>query len=52
MIKLTVTILFYGSIDFYKVNNVSEIDDKVFVQSVNTIMIDATPGKVRDVAEK
>ena len=37
---------------FYKVDNIAEMNDKVFVQSVNTIMIDATPGKVRDVAEK
>ena len=46
-IKFTLIILFYGSIDFYKVNNVAESDDKVFVQSVNTIMIYATSGEPR-----
>ena len=37
---------------FYKVNNVAEMNDKVFVHSVNTIMISATSGKGREIAEK
>ena len=41
-----------GIQDFYEVDNVSEMNDKVFVQSVDMILIDATSGKGRDVAEK
>ena len=37
---------------FYKVDNVSEMNDKVLMHKVNTIVIDATSGKGRDVAEK
>ena len=37
---------------FYKIDNVGEMSDKVFVQSVDTIMIDATSGKCPDFAEK
>ena len=37
---------------FYKVDNVAEMNDKVFMHKVNTIVIDATSGKGRDVAEK
>ena len=36
---------------FYRVDNVAEMNDKVFVQIENTIMNDATSGKDRDVAE-
>ena len=41
-----------GAQGFYRVDNVAEMNDKVFVQRVNTIVIDATSGKGRDVAEK
>ena len=41
-----------GAQGFYKVENVTEMKDKDFVQSVNTIMIYAMSGKGRDVAEK
>ena len=44
-IKFTLIILFNGSIQVYKVDN-------VYVQNVNKIMIDATFGKGRDTAEK
>ena len=37
---------------FYKIDNVGEMSDKVFVQSVDTIMIDETSGKCPDFAEK
>ncbi len=35
-----------GAQSFYKVDNVAEMNDKVFVQSVNTIVIDATVRQV------
>ena len=41
-----------GAQGFYEVDNVAEMKDKVFVQSVNRFIIDATSGKGRDVAEK
>ena len=41
-----------GAQGFYKVDNVGEMSDKVFVQSVDTIMIYTTSGKGREVAEK
>ena len=44
-IKFTPIILFNGSIKVYKV-------DDVYVQNVNTIMIDATFSKAREGAEK
>ena len=52
--KRTASTKYYltGIKGFYKVDNVSEMNDKVFVQRLNTIMVDATSGKGRDVAEK
>ena len=41
-----------GAQGFYVVDNVAEMVDKVFVQVKNMIMVDATSGKGRDVAEK
>ena len=41
-----------GEQGLYKVDNVAEMLDKVLVQEKNTIIIDATSGKGRDVAEK
>ena len=41
-----------GEQGFYKVDNFAEMTDKVLVQEKNTIIIDATSGKGRDVAEK
>ena len=41
-----------GAQGFYKVDNVAEINDKVFMQRINTIVIYTTSGKGRDVAEK
>ena len=41
-----------GEQGFYKVDNVAEMVDKVLLQEKNTIIIDATSGKGRDVAEK
>ena len=36
-----------GAQAFYKVDNVAKMNNKVFMQSVNTIMIDETSGKSR-----
>ena len=41
-----------GIKDFYKVDDLSEINDKILMHIVNTIMIDATSGNGRDVAKK
>ena len=45
--------LYYnGGSRFYKVENVAEMNDKAFVQSVNMIMIDAIYGKGQNIADK